>query len=150
MNAVRSRRVGVALLLLVGGCAGRPSALTAQELRQWSREHPDEVRSKRIELRVPYRKALANLQTYSDKCLNYDRHMQFGGGAGTMFSVRSRLRPTGAASAELWTALSGAYLMVTDVAAAGVDRTVVTVYAHSEDYFEDVPAWAAGKTADCS
>jgi hypothetical protein len=147
---MRSMRFVLALVLVLAACVRAADVpTTSKRFRSLSKTKPDLVQVQKLELRIPYLKAMANLQTYSDKCLNFYRHHSVGGGVGYSMTYSSRLVPASGTNAELSLTFNGAYQMVTDVESLPGNRTRVTVYAHEDLYFEEVPGWASGKRNDC-
>lgn len=100
---------------------------------------------------LPYKRVFANLQTYSDKCLNGSSTLGplgYGRGHATL-RREAEIHALGKNQGEVFMTINGNYWLVTDLIAQRADHTTVTIYTHWKPYIEEVSAWARGKTPDC-
>jgi hypothetical protein len=137
------------LIVMLAACA---FPKTTEEYRAAAREGRGTTRIEKIEVALPYKKVLANLQTYSDKCLNADARVGPLGYGRAHFNKHgeAEIHSVGKNQAELFMTINGNYWLVTDLVAQRADRTTLTIYTHWKPYIEEVSGWAHGNAPGCN
>jgi hypothetical protein len=140
------KRVAAVLLFVVAACGGGQIRTTG-EYRAALRSQRLAGTVTRLDVRLPYRKVLANLTAFSDRCLNaevYEGSVR----TGTPHQLVAEVAPAGESKGELSLTVDGAYWLVTDVEPASAG-TRLTVYTQHKPYVEYVSGWAAGTSRKC-
>jgi hypothetical protein len=143
---VRLPKRVVAVLLFVAACGGGQIRSTG-EYRAALREQRLAGTVTKLDVKLPYRKVLANLTAFSDRCLNaevYEGSVR----TGTPHQLVAEVAPAGESRGELSLTVDGAYWLVTDLEAAGAG-TKLTVYTQQRPYIEYVSGWASGTSRKC-